>query len=216
MNLPLSEVRRKVGPLVTPIIQVRVLKIIRAPLPFIPPPSPSSHASSLSFTHRPQGASGSLHQVQIPAHVVSMVSFLQPRKFWTKKGWVPPPPPSTCPHLRLCPSTPPPFSLAACLIFLICPPSFFWAKTKGLGTLPTPPLPPPRGLRAGGALRFVSGLEEPLGLRVVINGITHMIPNVIDPSELRSDVNGRLSTPPPSMPSPSWERDYHGMTTGEG
>lgn len=30
------------------------------------------------------------------------------------------------------------------------------------------------------------------GLRVVINGLTYMIPNVIDPSELRSDVNGRL------------------------
>jgi hypothetical protein len=47
----------------------------------------------------------------------------------------------------------------------------------------------------GGALRFVSGMEEPLGLRVVINGITHMLPNVIDPSELRSDVNGRLRRP---------------------
>jgi acetyl-CoA carboxylase/biotin carboxylase 1 len=44
----------------------------------------------------------------------------------------------------------------------------------------------------GGALRFVSGMEEPLGLRVVVNGFTYSIPNVVDPSELRSDVSGRL------------------------
>ena len=41
-------------------------------------------------------------------------------------------------------------------------------------------------------MRFVSGMEEPLGLRIVVNGLTHQIPNVVDPSELRSDVSGKL------------------------
>jgi acetyl-CoA carboxylase/biotin carboxylase 1 len=36
------------------------------------------------------------------------------------------------------------------------------------------------------------GQEEPLGLRMKINGITVMIPKVYNPSELRSDVTGKI------------------------
>jgi acetyl-CoA carboxylase/biotin carboxylase 1 len=35
------------------------------------------------------------------------------------------------------------------------------------------------------------GQEEPLGLRIRINGKTVMIPTVYNPSELRSDVTGK-------------------------
>jgi acetyl-CoA carboxylase/biotin carboxylase 1 len=44
----------------------------------------------------------------------------------------------------------------------------------------------------GGAVRKVYGQEEPLGLRMVIDGSTIMLPNVFDPSELRSDVTGKV------------------------
>jgi acetyl-CoA carboxylase / biotin carboxylase 1 len=44
----------------------------------------------------------------------------------------------------------------------------------------------------GGVVRKVYGQEEPLGLRMVIDGSTVMLPNVFDPSELRSDVTGKV------------------------
>lgn len=44
----------------------------------------------------------------------------------------------------------------------------------------------------GGTVRKIFGQEEPLGLRMVIDGSTVMIPNVFDPSELRSDVTGKI------------------------
>jgi len=44
----------------------------------------------------------------------------------------------------------------------------------------------------GGVARNVNGLEEPLGLRITVDGVTVLIPNVFDPSELRSDVNGKV------------------------
>ena len=34
--------------------------------------------------------------------------------------------------------------------------------------------------------------EEPLGLRMVLDGITVLLPTLYDPSELRSDVTGKL------------------------
>ncbi|PHJ25261.1 acetyl- carboxylase acc1 [Cystoisospora suis] len=37
-----------------------------------------------------------------------------------------------------------------------------------------------------------NGREEPLGLRLQVDGTTVLIPNVFDPSELRSDVTGKL------------------------
>uniref|UniRef100_A0A7S3K3Q2 Acetyl-CoA carboxylase n=1 Tax=Aureoumbra lagunensis TaxID=44058 RepID=A0A7S3K3Q2_9STRA len=44
----------------------------------------------------------------------------------------------------------------------------------------------------GGVSRKVTGLEEPLGLRLVIDGATIFIPAAFDPSEVRSDVTGKL------------------------
>jgi len=44
----------------------------------------------------------------------------------------------------------------------------------------------------GGVVRKVYGQEEPLGLRMVIDGSTVMLPNIFDPSELRSDVTGKI------------------------
>lgn len=44
----------------------------------------------------------------------------------------------------------------------------------------------------GGAVRKVFGQEEPLGLRMIVDGSTTMLPNVFDPSELRSDVTGKV------------------------
>jgi acetyl-CoA carboxylase/biotin carboxylase 1 len=44
----------------------------------------------------------------------------------------------------------------------------------------------------GGSVRKVFGQEEPLGLRMIVDGSTIMIPNVFDPSELRSDVTGKV------------------------
>ena len=34
--------------------------------------------------------------------------------------------------------------------------------------------------------------EEPLGLRMVLDGVTALLPTVYDPSELRSDITGKL------------------------
>merc|ERR1719498_803565 len=34
--------------------------------------------------------------------------------------------------------------------------------------------------------------EEPLGLRMVLDGITVLLPTIYDPSELRSDITGKL------------------------
>jgi acetyl-CoA carboxylase/biotin carboxylase 1 len=44
----------------------------------------------------------------------------------------------------------------------------------------------------GATTRKVYGQEEPLGVRMVIDGSTVMMPNVFDPSELRSDVTGKV------------------------
>ena len=41
-------------------------------------------------------------------------------------------------------------------------------------------------------MRKIYGQEEPLGLRMIIDGSTIMLPNVFDPSELRSDVTGKV------------------------
>ncbi|CAL1145523.1 unnamed protein product, partial [Cladocopium goreaui] len=38
----------------------------------------------------------------------------------------------------------------------------------------------------------VKGQEEALGLRLIIGAQTIMVPTVYDPSELRSDVNGKV------------------------
>ena len=34
--------------------------------------------------------------------------------------------------------------------------------------------------------------EEPLGLRMVLDGVTVLLPTIYDPSELRSDITGKL------------------------
>lgn len=47
-------------------------------------------------------------------------------------------------------------------------------------------------VRVGRQSQQVKGQEEALGLRLVIGGQTIMVPNVYDPSELRSDVNGKV------------------------
>ena len=44
----------------------------------------------------------------------------------------------------------------------------------------------------GGVSRRISGVEEPLGLRLVINGSTNLLQNTFDPSELRTDVTGKV------------------------
>ncbi|CEM11630.1 unnamed protein product [Vitrella brassicaformis CCMP3155] len=44
----------------------------------------------------------------------------------------------------------------------------------------------------GGANRKVYGFEEPLGLRMNLDGTTVLLPTVYDPSECRSDVNGKV------------------------
>ena len=44
----------------------------------------------------------------------------------------------------------------------------------------------------GGEQHEVEGLEEPLGLRMILDGQTWLLPNVFDPSELRTDVTGKL------------------------
>ncbi|CAK9093363.1 Acetyl-CoA carboxylase 2 (ACC-beta) [Durusdinium trenchii] len=44
----------------------------------------------------------------------------------------------------------------------------------------------------GNISQQVKGQEEALGLRLIIGSQTTMVPNVYDPSELRSDVNGKV------------------------
>ena len=34
--------------------------------------------------------------------------------------------------------------------------------------------------------------EEPLGLRMILDGVTVLLPTLYDPSELRSDITGKL------------------------
>ena len=43
-----------------------------------------------------------------------------------------------------------------------------------------------------GRTRKLFGQEEPLGIRVSIDGTTVFIPNVSDPTELRTDVTGKV------------------------
>jgi len=44
----------------------------------------------------------------------------------------------------------------------------------------------------GGKTHEIDGLEEPLGLRMMLDGQTWLLPNQFDPSELRTDVTGKL------------------------
>jgi len=44
----------------------------------------------------------------------------------------------------------------------------------------------------GGQQHEIEGLEEPLGLRMILDGQTWLLPNIFDPSELRTDVTGKL------------------------
>ena len=44
----------------------------------------------------------------------------------------------------------------------------------------------------GGKTRKMNGIEEPLGLRIVVDGATCLLPNIFDPSELRTDVTGKI------------------------
>jgi len=44
----------------------------------------------------------------------------------------------------------------------------------------------------GGTTHQLLGLEEPLGLRLVMDGTTVLLPTVFDPSELRTDVTGKV------------------------
>ena len=44
----------------------------------------------------------------------------------------------------------------------------------------------------GGTTHQLLGLEEPLGLRLVMDGTTVLLPTVFDPSELRGDVTGKV------------------------
>jgi hypothetical protein len=44
----------------------------------------------------------------------------------------------------------------------------------------------------GGSVHTIYALEEPLGLRMVLDGVTVLLPTVYDPSELRTDVTGKI------------------------
>ncbi|KAH8046019.1 acetyl-CoA carboxylase [Aureococcus anophagefferens] len=44
----------------------------------------------------------------------------------------------------------------------------------------------------GGATRKVFGAEEPLGLRIICDGVTCLMPTIFDPSECRTDVTGKI------------------------
>ena len=44
----------------------------------------------------------------------------------------------------------------------------------------------------GGRTHEIDGLEEPLGLRMILDGQTWLLPNQFDPSELLTDVTGKL------------------------
>ncbi|XRB15344.1 acetyl-CoA carboxylase [Pseudoscourfieldia marina] len=59
------------------------------------------------------------------------------------------------------------------------------ARERSDGTLIITPMGAQRAFQ-------VVGLEEPLGLRLVLDGQTFLLPNQNDPSELRTDVTGKL------------------------
>eukprot|EP00534_Pseudo-nitzschia_fraudulenta_P008502 CAMPEP_0201147778 /NCGR_PEP_ID=MMETSP0851-20130426/9292_1 /ASSEMBLY_ACC=CAM_ASM_000631 /TAXON_ID=183588 /ORGANISM="Pseudo-nitzschia fraudulenta, Strain WWA7" /LENGTH=2078 /DNA_ID=CAMNT_0047423721 /DNA_START=36 /DNA_END=6272 /DNA_ORIENTATION=- len=44
----------------------------------------------------------------------------------------------------------------------------------------------------GGETHRIFGMEEPLGLRLVLDGVTILMPTIFDPSELRTDVTGKV------------------------
>ena len=44
----------------------------------------------------------------------------------------------------------------------------------------------------GGVTHEIDGLEEPLGLRMTLDSQTWLLPTLFDPSELRTDVTGKL------------------------
>jgi len=44
----------------------------------------------------------------------------------------------------------------------------------------------------GGETHRIFGMEEPLGLRLVLDGVTILMPSIFDPSELRTDVTGKV------------------------
>jgi len=44
----------------------------------------------------------------------------------------------------------------------------------------------------GGVTHRILGMEEPLGLRLVLDGVTILMPTIFDPSELRTDVTGKV------------------------
>jgi len=44
----------------------------------------------------------------------------------------------------------------------------------------------------GGETHRISGQDEPLGLRLVLDGVTILMPTIFDPSELRTDVTGKV------------------------
>lgn len=44
----------------------------------------------------------------------------------------------------------------------------------------------------GGESHRIFGMDEPLGLRLVVDGNTIMMPSIVDPSELRTDVTGKV------------------------
>lgn len=44
----------------------------------------------------------------------------------------------------------------------------------------------------GGEMHRIVGRVEPLGLRLVLDGVTTLMPDIIDPSELRTDVTGKI------------------------
>lgn len=44
----------------------------------------------------------------------------------------------------------------------------------------------------GGETHRIVGMEEPLGLRLNYDGVTILMPNIFDPSELRTDVTGKV------------------------
>ncbi|GAB5367881.1 hypothetical protein AAMO2058_001270000 [Amorphochlora amoebiformis] len=47
-------------------------------------------------------------------------------------------------------------------------------------------------MKYGGNTHVVNALEEPLGLRLTLDGQTIIVPTVFDPSELRSDITGKI------------------------
>lgn len=44
----------------------------------------------------------------------------------------------------------------------------------------------------GGETHRIFGMDEPLGLRLVLDGVTILMPTIFDPSELRTDVTGKV------------------------